>query len=398
MVFNRNRITRTFNNTPKSNNVTTTSQGPNRISNVTTSKIDRPTNINSIISENKRTNSLSNSSLSISGGGNGQSNITEPITNKEEQSINSRHKLDGPLGKTDVGDGRWLDQALIDLPSNINNWWENATMPTKEKHKLNAAEGELNNITPNNTTSNFPESRTTDMYKEAASGTDFNSGTDLFARQNAHEKLHPSIVSGKPRPYVKGGTMKALGISSNDSMVWNLPGTKQGSVASNMQFQKNTKEHSGMVDAWQKNVLTNPSRDQASANTWLNQQLGKIDSMEGQDKNKQMFKKDLTARYDNLFNTRNAPFQSNNPAPVGQQGLTRDEKKALKAQAKKDEAQRALFSLSGQSGPPPQPTQSIQGPTSLADEYSDLGNRGSISFTLGLKNNSNKSMDGYASF
>jgi hypothetical protein len=243
------------------------------------------------------------------------------------------------------------------------------------------------------------------MYKEAASGTDFNSGTDLQGRQDAHEPrwkefdtLHNNsmIQNSQPRPYTKG--MEARGISSNDSMVWNLPGTKQGSVSSNMQFQKNTKEHSGMVDAWQKNVLTNPSRDQASANTWLNQQLGKIDSMEGQDKNKQMFKKDLTARYDNLFNTRNAPFQSNNPAPVGQQGLTRDEKKALKAQAKKDEEQRALFSLSGQSGPPPQPTQSIQGPTSLADEYSDLGNRGSISFTLGLKNNSNKSMDGYASF
>jgi len=387
MVFNRNRITRTFNNTPKSNNVSTTSHGPNRISNITTSKIDRPTNINSIISENKRTSSLSGASLSLGGSGNGKPYIPESITTKQEKPINSQ-----PTG----WDG---------IVSVFNTWKDDTFMSFAEKNAIRDAEAaklESNNnitsnkITSNDTTSNFPESRTTDMYKEAASGTDFNSGTDLFARQNAHEKLHPSIVSGKPRPYVKG--MEARGISSNDSMVWNLPGTKQGSVVSNMQFQNNTKKHSGMVDEWQKGFLTNPSRDQASANTWLNKQLGTIDSMEGQDKNKQMFKKDLTARYDNLFNTRNAPFQSNNPAPVGQQGLTRDEKKALKAQAKKDEAQRALFSLSGQSGPPPQPTQSIQGPTSLADEYSDLGNRGSISFTLGLKNNSNKLMDGYSSF
>ena len=385
MVFNRNRITRTFNNTPKSNNVSTPSQGPNRISNVTTSKIDRPTNINSIISENKRTNSLSGASLSVGGSGNGQSYIPESITTKQEKSINSQ-----PTG----WDG---------IVSGFNTWKDDTFMSFADKNEIREAAAAK--LESNNITSNFPESRTPDMYKEAASGTDFNSGTDLQGRQDAHEPrwkefdtLHNNsmIQNSQPRPYTKG--MEARGISSNDSMVWNLPGTKQGSVSSNMQFQKNTKEHSGMVDAWQKNVLTNPSRDQASANTWLNQQLGKIDSMEGQDKNKQMFKKDLTARYDNLFNTRNAPFQSNNPAPVGQQGLTRDEKKALKAQAKKDEAQRALFSLSGQSGPPPQPTQSIQGPTSLADEYSDLGNRGSISFTLGLKNNSNKSMDGYASF
>ena len=100
-----------------------------------------------------------------------------------------------------------------------------------------------NNITSNDITSNFPESRTTDMYKEAASGTDFNSGTDLFARQNAHEKLHPSIVSGKPRPYVKG--MEARGVSSNVSMGWNLESkptgsTKASSISNIVQQQKNT--------------------------------------------------------------------------------------------------------------------------------------------------------------
>ena len=377
MVFNRNRITRTFNNTPKSNNV---SIGPNRVSNISSNKIVRPDKVNQSVTQN-RINSLANSSLSIGGGGGGDSipYLPESTTDKKETPINSQ-----PTG---------LGSLFGGIASGFNTWKDDTFMSFADKHALNEAAAVKEEQTLNSGT--YRESSSPVGLKEKASGTDFMSGTDLQGRQDAHA-ANSITQTSQPRPYKKG--MEALGISSNDSMVWNLPGTKQDSATSNLQFQNNSRTHSGMIDEWQKDVLTNPSRDQTAANTWLNTQLGTIDAMEGKDKNKQMFKKDLTARYDNLFNTKNAPFQSNNPAPVGQQGLTRDEKKALKIQAKKDEEQRALFTLSGQSGPPPQPTQPTQGPTNLIGDYNDLGKvnqGGTIGFMMGL-GKKNKAMDGYS--
>ena len=202
-----------------------------------------------------------------------------------------------------------------------------------------------------------------------------NVGSDGLVKHDGYKNLDINNImvdKSQPRPYVKG--MEAKGISSNDSMVWHLPGTKQGSAASNTQFQKNKKEHIGMVDVWQKGFLTSSSRDQTSASHWLNQQLGKIDSMEGQDKNKQMFKKDLTARYDNLFNSRNAPFGENSSTAYRVSGSTGDERRENKRINKESEALR-VSELAGWD------YKSVQNPKyaknkpntekSLAEEYSD---------------------------
>ena len=367
MVFRTDNIKRKFKYKSKVSNPS--SQQPNRVSNVSSNKIVRPDKVNQSVTQN-RINSLASSSLSVGGGGDSIPYLPDSIINKKETP--------GLLGS---------------IVSNFNTWKDDTFMSYADKNELNAAAAVKEEQTLNSGT--YRESSSPVGLKEKASGTDFMSGTDLQGRQDAHA-ANSITQTSQPRPYKKG--MEALGISSNDSMVWNLPGTKQDSATSNLQFQNNSRTHSGMIDEWQKDVLTNPSRDQTAANTWLNTQLGTIDAMEGKDKNKQMFKKDLTARYDNLFNTKNAPFQSNNPAPVGQQGLTRDEKKALKIQAKKDEEQRALFTLSGQSGPPPQPTQPTQGPTNLIGDYNDLGKvnqGGTIGFMMGL-GKKNKAMDGYS--
>lgn len=163
------------------------------------------------------------------------------------------------------------------------------------------------------------------------------------------------------------GKTKAMGISSNESMVFNIPGTKPN-ISQNMQFQSNTKVHSGMVKDWQTGFLTNASRgDQAEANTWLNKQLGTIDKMEGQDKNKTMFKKDLTARFDNLYNSRSAPFGENSSTAYRVSGSTGDERRENKRINKESEALR-VSELAGWD------YKSVQNPKrdkNLIDEYSD---------------------------
>ena len=365
MVFNRNRITRTFNNTPKSNNVSTTSHGPNRISNITTSKIDRPTNINSIISENKRTSSLSGASLSLGGSGNGQPYIPESITNKVTKIDNNIP--DAPMST--MADSKQFD---LFKPS---TWFG---PPTNQKYNPNSAEAVK--LQSNIIASKYPESTTPTNLKETASGTDFNSGTDLQGRQDAHA-ANLGIITSQPRSYTKG--MEARGVSSTISMGWNLESkqtgsTRSDSIPSNLQFQANTKVHSGMVDTWQKGFLTSASRDKTSASHWLNAQLGKIDSMQGTDKNKNMFKKDLQGRYDGLFGSSNSPFQSpqnlkHNNISDGKLRLA-DKKEAKRLQAV--QASQYFDSSSIQNQPPPKkikpntsPIQSV----SLIDDYNNLG-------------------------
>ena len=133
-----------------------------------------------------------------------------------------------------------------------------------------------------------------------------------------------------------------------------------------------------MVDTWQKGFLTSASRDKTSASHWLNAQLGKIDSMQGTDKNKNMFKKDLQGRYDGLFGSSNSPFQSpqnlkHNNISDGKLRLA-DKKEAKRLQAV--QASQYFDSSSIQNQPPPKkikpntsPIQSV----SLIDDYNNLG-------------------------
>ena len=133
-----------------------------------------------------------------------------------------------------------------------------------------------------------------------------------------------------------------------------------------------------MVDTWQKGFLTSPSRDKTSANHWLNAQLGKIDSMQGTDRNKNMFKKDLQGRYDGLFGSSNSPFQSqqnlkHNNISDGKLRLA-DKKEAKRLQA--IQASQSFDSSSIQNQPPPKKIKPNTSPiqsASLIDDYNNLG-------------------------
>lgn len=317
MVFRTDNIRKNFKykstvSTPSSSS----SQGPNRVSNVITNKINRPVTINQVATQ-KHTNSLSGVSLSL--GGSGKPYIPESITTKQEKPINSQ-----PTG----WDG---------IVSGFNTWKDDTFTSFADKNEIIAADAAK--LESNIITSKYPESTTPTNLKETASGTNFNSGTDLQGRQDAHA-ANLGIITSQPRLYTKG--MEARGVSSNVSMGWNLESkptgsTKSNSISSNLQFQANTKVHSGMVDTWQKGFLTSSSRDKTSASHWLNAQLDKIDSMQGTDRNKNMFKKDLQGRYDGLFGSSNSPFQSqqtlkHNNISDGQLRLA-DRKEAKRLQA-----------------------------------------------------------------
>jgi hypothetical protein len=326
MVFRTDNIRKNFKykstvSTPSSSS----SQGPNRVSNVITNKINRPVTINQVATQ-KHTNSLSGVSLSISGGYDTNANRDDKFQPKD---ATSNVIPDAPMST--MADSKQFD---IFKP---NTWFG----PPK-KYNPNSAEAVTSRklvLESNIITSKYPESTTPTNLKETASGTNFNSGTDLQGRQDAHA-ANLGIITSQPRLYTKG--MEARGVSSNVSMGWNLESkptgsTKSNSISSNLQFQANTKVHSGMVDTWQKGFLTSSSRDKTSASHWLNAQLDKIDSMQGTDRNKNMFKKDLQGRYDGLFGSSNSPFQSqqtlkHNNISDGQLRLA-DRKEAKRLQA-----------------------------------------------------------------
>tara|TARA_B110000467_G_C18294387_1_gene466921 strand:- start:133 stop:1533 length:1401 start_codon:yes stop_codon:yes gene_type:complete len=208
--------------------------------------------------------------------------------------------------------------------------------------------------------------------------------TNLDTKNITLNKMHEE----KLQKYIPGVT-KAKGISSNVSMGFASPGTKAGSLADSFNFQSNTKVHSGMVKEWQAGYLTNShaSKDQVGASNWLNIQLGKIDSMEGTNRNKQMFKKDLQGRYDGLYMNKNAPFQSPQTLRHNKQlenGLTKAEQKV---EAKRQQEIYALNSFNSSSiqgnfmQPPPviepkvipKPDTKKVTTTNVIDEYSNLG-------------------------
>lgn len=174
-----------------------------------------------------------------------------------------------------------------------------------------------------------------------------NIGKDGMVKHSGFDDLDTTnttidkVNEDKLKQYIPGVT-KAKGISSNVSMGFSSPGTKAMSLKESFNFQSNTKTHTGMVKEWQVDFLKNPSRDQSGASNWLNTQLGQIDSMEGTNKNKSMFKKDLQNRYDGLFMNNNAPFQSPNTLRHNKQienGMTKAEQKK---EAKKLQAIQAM--------------------------------------------------------
>ena len=171
------------------------------------------------------------------------------------------------------------------------------------------------------------------------------------------------------------GITEAKGISSNESMNFMSPGTTPNN-SKNIQFQENTKIHSNMVKEWQGGYLTNTfsASDKTGASNWLKIQLGKIDKMEGQDNNKKMFKKDLTSRFDNLYNSRNSPYGENSSTAYRVGGSTGDERKENKRISKENEALR-VSQLSGWDYKsvqnPDYPKNKLPTEKSLLDEYSD---------------------------
>ena len=390
MVFRTDNIKRKFKykstvSTPSSSS----SQGPNRVSNVTTNKINRPVTTNQN-STQIRTNSLSGASLSL-GGSRGGGDIPESITNKQEKSINSQ-----PTGWDGIFSG-------------FNTWKDDTFMSFADKNALREAEAAK--LESNIITSKYPESTTPTNLKETASGTDFNSGTDLQGRQDAHEHrwkefdtMHNNsmIQNSQPRPYTKG--MEARGVSSNVSMGWNLESkptgsTKASSISNIVQQQKNTNLHNNMVDQWQSKFLTNASRDSGAASTWLTDQTVKINSWEGSDRSKSVLKNDLNKRYDNLFKSDSAPFKSNKGNPSLGQGLSLAEKKEATRLAKESAAMNASYiygpntnyQMNPQGKPPQGPMQGTSpGPSqnkgSLMDGYNNLGKLGSLEYMFGSKN------------
>ena len=306
-----------------------------------------------------------------------------------------------------MGDGRWLDQALIDLPSNINNWWENATMPTKEKYALNAAEGELNEKSDKKySAEQFP------LYYGASSKQNIvtDGGVDQgMVKHTGYADLDTTNATLNKQNTVNNatyipGVTKAMGVSSNVSMGWNLESkptgsTKAASVSNILQQQKNTNLHSGMVDQWQSEFLTNASRDSGAASTWLTDQTVKINSWEGSDRSKSVLKNDLNQRYDNLFKSDSAPFKSNKGNPSLGQGLSYAEKKEATRLAKESAAMNASYiygpntnyQMKPQGKAPQGPMQGTSpGPSqnkgSLMDGYNNLGKLGSLEYMFGSKN------------
>ena len=382
MVFRTDNIKRKFKYKSKVSNPS--SQQPNRVSNVSSNKIVRPDKVNQSVTQN-RINSLASSSLSIGGGGGGDSipYLPDSIINKKETP--------GLLGS---------------IVSNFNTWKDDTFMSYADKNELNAAAAVKEEQTLNSGT--YRESSSPVGLKEKASGTDFKSGTDLQARQDAHAPYLGSVTS-QPRPYKKG--MEALGESSNISMGWNLESKRTGStnaasIPDIVQQQKNTKIHTGMVDQWQSDFLTNASRDSGAASNWLTDQTVKIDSMKGSDKNKTMFKNDLNKRYDNLFRLDSAPFRPNTKNPQTGQGLTKVQKKEETRKAKEAAAYNASFiygpgtnyKMNTEGKPPqgPQPGSSVSKP-SLMDSYNNLGYMGNLEYVFGNKSK-DKKPTGYESF
>ena len=384
MVFRTDNIRKNFKykstvSTPSSSS----SQGPNRVSNVITNKINRPVTTNQN-STQTRTNSLSGASLSLGGSGNGQPYIPESITNKVTKIDNNIP--DAPMST--MADSKQFD---IFKPS---TWFG---PPTNQKYNPNSAEAVQ--LQSNIITSKYPESTTPTNLKETASGTDFNSGTDLQGRQDAHA-ANLGIITSQPRPYTKG--MEARGVSSNVSMGWNLESkptgsTKAASVSNILQQQKNTNLHSGMVDQWQSEFLTNASRDSGAASTWLTDQTVKINSWEGSDRSKSVLKNDLNKRYDNLFKSDSAPFKSNKGNPSLGQGLSYAEKKEATRLAKESAAMNASYiygpntnyQMKPQGKAPQGPMQGTSpGPSQnkVLDGYNNLGKLGSLEYMFGSKN------------
>ena len=353
MVFNTSNIKRKFKYKSTVSAPSSQSQGPNRVSNVITNKINRPVTTNKT-STQKRTNSLSGASLSIVGTG------SHTIIDKKETSINSQ-----PTGLDAIFQG-------------FNTWKDDTFTSFADKNALREAEAvklESNIPTPNSD-KQYP------LYQGAPEKV--NTGSDGMVKHDGYKNLNidnSMTDKTKPRKYVKG--MEARGESSNVSMGWDFESkptgsTKSNSITSNLQFQSNTKVHSGMVDTWQKGFLTSPSRDKTSANHWLNAQLGKIDSMQGTDRNKNMFKKDLQGRYDGLFGSSNSPFQSqqnlkHNNISDGKLRLA-DKKEAKRLQA--IQASQSFDSSSIQNQPPPKKIKPNTSPiqsASLIDDYNNLG-------------------------
>ena len=380
MVFRTDNIKRKFKYKSTVSTPSSSSHGPNRISNVTTHKINRPVTINQVATQT-RTNSLSGASLSLGGSGNGQPYIPESITTKQEKPINSQPDFFGRIA------------------TGFNTWKDDTFMSFADKNAIREADAVK--LESNIITSKYPESTTPTNLKETASGTDFNSGTDLQGRQDAHA-ANLGIITSQPRSYTKG--MEARGVSSNVSMGWNLESkptgsTKASSISNIVQQQKNTNLHNDMVDQWQSEFLTNASRDSGAASTWLTDQTVKINSWEGSDRSKNVLKKDLNKRYDDLFKSDSAPFKSNKGNPSLGQGLSYAEKKEATRLAKESAAMNASYiygpntnyQMNPQGQPPQGPMPGIssvpsQNKGSLMDGYNNLGKLGSLEYMFGSKN------------
>ena len=234
---------------------------------------------------------------------------------------------------TDKGDidGRWFDQALINLPSNIDNWWERATMPTKERNALEEDGRYPLDVDASGVTSTDQNMQKEPITKYSAEqfplyygapskqNTVTDGGVDQgMVKHTGYADLDTTNATLNKQNTVKNttyipGVTKAMGTSSNESMkLFSNGSTKSSSISDSINFQNNSRVHTNMIKEWQAGYLKNAnvSTDQRGASNWLNLQLGKIDSMQGTDKNKKMFKKDLQGRFDGLFMNKSAPFQS----------------------------------------------------------------------------------------
>jgi len=224
-------------------------------------------------------------------------------------------------------------------------------------------------------------------------GPKVNVGSDGMVRHDGYKNLDTTNETLNKQNTVKNttyipGVTKAMGISSNVSMkLFSNGSTKSNSISDSINFQNNSRVHTGMVKEWQTGFLTSSSRDKTSASHWLNSQLGKIDSMEGTDKNKKMFKKDLQGRFDGLFMNRTAPFQSpqtlkqNNTSDGLKRQQERNEAKRLQAlQASENYFNSSSITNWKPSPPPPSPDKKTKPGTptqnvNLLDDYTS-GNFG----------------------
>lgn len=364
MVFNRNRITRTFNNVPTSNNVSV----PDKI--------------------------ISNNIIRTSGSGNYDTNsnrddkfIAQMPDKYKVNSASAGKYPDAPSSTYNKDDKTQVHPKKGFNLFDTTTWFGKPT-----KYTPNSADALVDTIPGLTDDKKLADKLNTNPFQQPGEDykyTGFGQGVNTSgnisyasagrdANNEKLTKLNSAVAESKknnPDKYIAAGAWAnpsaPTGPRTGTSTMINQNKHDPNILLGQFQKQTNETKYNEMVGGWQSDHLKNPNRDQASSYAWLQAQEKKIDSWGGTAKNTKGYKDDLFKRYSNLYTSDNSPFNSkkNEVKELQKQRLnpiipntnSYSEKTARTAAAKKAAAQSANKLM-------------VKRNPSLADDYANLGN------------------------